>query len=97
MTTGSVPEPELHQEAQPDTGALNNDPSNEVNIDDLTLLLERIGLPPWRINTYDEGKGQILWLKNGSHLDYNPAGEVILGGENQDETRARLSQVGFTL
>ena len=96
-TNDSVPEPELHQEAQPADGALNNDPSNEVNIDDLTLLLERIGLPPWRINTYDEGKGQILWLKNGSHLDYNPAGEVILGGENQDETRARLSQVGFTL
>lgn len=68
-----------------------------VDINDLTQLLERVGLPPWRINTYDEGRGQILWLSNGSHIDYNPSGELILGGENQEETQARLSQMGFDL
>jgi hypothetical protein len=73
----------------------NAEQPERLNLESLTELLERISLTPWRVNTYDEGQGQILWLQNGSHLDYNPSGELILGGENQDETRMRLSHVGI--
>ena len=71
------------------------EPPQKLTLESLTELLERISLTPWRINTYEGGQGQILWLQNGSHLDYNPSGELILGGENQDETRVRLSHVGI--
>jgi hypothetical protein len=95
----------IDQQSQSDlassvTSDLPSDLSNaeqpeRLNLESLTELLERISLTPWRVNTYDEGQGQILWLQNGSHLDYNPSGELILGGENQDETRMRLSHVGI--
>ena len=71
--------------------------ARELDAKTLGGMLERVGLPPWRVNSYDEGRGQILWLNNGAHIDYNPSGEVILGGENQDETRIRLSQIGIVL
>ena len=68
-----------------------------IDVEALVEALTRCGLPPWRMNAYDSGRGQILWLKNGSHIDLNPALEVVLGGENQDETRARLSLLGINL
>ena len=71
--------------------------AKELDARSLKGILDRLGMSPWRVNSYDEGRGQILWLNNGAHIDYNPAGEVILGGENQDETRARLSQMGIIL
>jgi len=83
---------------QPDHELITEEDSSSpqrLTLESLTELLERISLTPWRINTYEGGQGQILWLQNGSHLDYNPAGELILGGENQDETRIRLSHVGI--
>lgn len=71
--------------------------SGGLTVEGLTELLTRIGLAPWRVNAYDGGRGQILWLQNGSHFDLNPSGELILGGENQEETRARLSQLGVSI
>ncbi len=71
--------------------------ASELDAKMLSGALSRIGLTPWRVNAYDEGRGQILWLSNGAHIDYNPAGDAILGGENQDETRARLSQMGILI
>jgi len=68
--------------------------SQELEI--FTQALTRCGLPPWRINSYAEGQGKIIWLSNGAHIDIAPDGEVTLGGESQDDTRARLARVGIT-
>ena len=43
------------------------------------------------------GQGTILWLQNGSYIDLTPEGEVILGGENQEQTRETLAPVGVHL
>ena len=79
---------------RPETQAVH---AVELDAQTLSDLLDRVGLTPWRVNSYGDGAGQILWLKNGAHVDYNPSGEVILGGENQDETRARLHQIGVLI
>jgi len=64
-------------------------------LENLTAALGACGLPPWRINTYASGAGKILWLSNGAHIDLTPRGELNLGGESQDETRAALARVGL--
>lgn len=69
--------------------------SEELEV--LTEALQRCGLPPWRVNTYAEGEGKILWLSNGAHIDLTPSGEVTLGGESQEDTRARLARVGIVI
>jgi len=68
--------------------------SHELDI--FTQALARCGLPPWRINSYADGRGKIIWLSNGAHIDIDPEGVVTLGGESQDDTRARLARVGIT-
>lgn len=87
----------IHDEVEEGEASPRLTDARELDPKTLSNMLERVGLPPWRVNSYDEGRGQILWLNNGAHIDYNPAGEVILGGENQDETRIRLSQIGIVL
>jgi hypothetical protein len=87
----------LEGEGQIGSEGLSTIEAKELDVRSLKGILERLGMPAWRVNSYDEGRGQILWLNNGAHIDYNPAGDVILGGENQDETRARLSQMGIIL
>lgn len=94
-------EADLDEEIAPiAAGELENEgpiEASELDAKMLSSVLGRIGLSPWRVNSYDEGRGQILWLNNGAHIDYNPSGDVILGGENQEETRARLSQMGVLI
>jgi hypothetical protein len=71
--------------------------STDFDIEALIAALAQCGLSPWRINTYAQNQGKILWLQNGAHIDLNPQGEVILGGENQDETRYMLTQLGIPI
>ena len=99
LTSSEVLDETSHHEERSTTGSelAHSEEPQRLTIESLTELLERISLTPWRINTYDDGQGQILWLQNGSHLDYNPSGDLILGGENQDETRVRLSHVGINV
>lgn len=96
--TSSQSESVFDEGEEADTGSLAQVvDAKALDPKSLSVMLERVGMPAWRVNSYDEGRGQILWLNNGAHIDYNPSGEVILGGENQDETRARLSQLGVLI
>ena len=80
--------------------SLQNDQEStppQINLDHLVSLLEQRGLKPWKVTASRNGQGTILWLQNGSYIDLTPEGEVILGGENQEQTRETLAPVGIHL
>ena len=83
----------IHETSQGESEAVQP----QVNLDHFVSLLDKRGLKPWKVTASRDGQGTILWLQNGSYIDLTPEGEVILGGENQEQTRETLAPVGIHL